>query len=181
MGHLRGQYRCQITHWPKMHERLTKRAVKILTTMCRKALCSLFPLGLPPDLLLSTVAQLPNITQAVLYCCVTVSMSGNRIDEQLFDSREESAMTPTVQGETLVYRQDGQEQVLPVDTAAWFAWLETASTFSFLSEEGRFTARREQAGRKPRHLGCGAMHSPCCWQPSSINPGRARNSCAAPS
>src|SRR6266702_2099869 len=76
-------------------------------------------------------------------------MSGNRIDdEQLRDSREESAMTPTVQGETLVYRQDGQEQVLTVDTAAWFAWLETASTFSFVSETGRFTARREQAGHK---------------------------------
>src|SRR5207244_13247850 len=75
-------------------------------------------------------------------------MSGNRIDEQLFDSREESAITPTVQGETLVYRQDGQEQVLTVDTAAWFAWLETASTFSFVSEEGLFTARREQAGHK---------------------------------
>ena len=57
-------------------------------------------------------------------------------------------MTPTVQGQTLVYRQDGQEQVLTVDTAAWFAWLETASTFSFVSEEGRFTARREQAGHK---------------------------------
>src|SRR6266704_3167012 len=76
-------------------------------------------------------------------------MSGNRIDdEQLRDSREESAMTPTVQGETLVYRQDGQEQVLTVDTAAWFAWLETASTFSFGSSEGLFTARREQAGHK---------------------------------
>src|SRR2546426_454338 len=75
-------------------------------------------------------------------------MSGNRIDEQLFDSREESAMTPTVQGETLVYRQDGQEQVLTVDTAAWFAWLEAASTFSFVSEAGSFTARREQAGHK---------------------------------
>src|SRR5437667_8535986 len=75
-------------------------------------------------------------------------MSGNRIDEQLCDSREESAMTPKVQGETLVYRQDGQEQVLSLDTAAWFAWLETASTFSFVSEEGLFTARREQAGHK---------------------------------
>jgi ATP/maltotriose-dependent transcriptional regulator MalT len=75
-------------------------------------------------------------------------MSGNRSDEQLCDSREESAMTPTVQGETLVYRQDGQEQVLTVGTAAWFAWLETASTFSFVSEEGTFTARREQAGHK---------------------------------
>jgi len=57
-------------------------------------------------------------------------------------------MTPTIQGETLVYRQDGQEQGLTVDTAAWFAWLETASTFSFVSEEGLFTARREQAGHK---------------------------------
>ena len=57
-------------------------------------------------------------------------------------------MTPIVQGQTLVYRQDGQEQVLTVDTAAWFSWLETASTFSFVSEEGRFTARREQAGHK---------------------------------
>src|SRR2546429_8403723 len=75
-------------------------------------------------------------------------MSGNRIDEQLFDSREESAMTPTVQGETLVYRQDGQEQVLTVDTAAWFDWVEAASTFSFVSETGSFTARREQAGHK---------------------------------
>src|SRR6266566_3585116 len=63
----------------------------------------------------------------------------------MFDSREESAMAPTVQGETLVYRQDGQEQVLTVGTAAWFAWLETASTFSFVSEEGLFTARRERA------------------------------------
>src|SRR5207302_4856769 len=79
---------------------------------------------------------------------MSMCMSGNRIDEQLCDSREESAMTPTVQGEILVYRQDGQEQVLTVGTAAWFAWLETASTFSFVSEEGLFTARREQAGHK---------------------------------
>src|SRR6266480_8107135 len=75
-------------------------------------------------------------------------MSGNRIDEQLFGSREESAMTPTVQGETLIYRQDGREQVVTVGTADWFAWLETASSFSFVSEEGLFTARREQAGHK---------------------------------
>ena len=116
--------------------------------MCRKALCSLFPLGLPPDLLFSTFAQLPNITQAMVYLGVTVSMSGNRIDEQLFDNREESAMTTIVQGETLIYRQDGREQVVTVGTADWFAWLETASSFSFVSEEGLFTARSEQAGHK---------------------------------
>jgi hypothetical protein len=33
-----------------------------------------------------------------------------------------------VQGATLVYRQGEQEQELAVDTAAWFAWLETASS-----------------------------------------------------
>src|SRR5271157_1870399 len=109
-----------------------------------------------------TRAQLPNITQAMVYWDGTVSMSGNRIDEQLCDSREESAMTPTVQGKTLVYGQDGQEYVLTVDTAAWFAWLETASTFSFGSSEGRFTSRHEQAGHK-----CGGWywkrsHPTCC-------------------
>ena len=57
-------------------------------------------------------------------------------------------MTSTVQGDILVYRQDEQEQELTVGTAAWFAWLETASTFSFVSEAGTFTARREQAGHK---------------------------------
>src|SRR5256885_16060639 len=67
--------------------------------------------------------------------------------ERLFDSREESAMTPTVQGETLVYLQDEQEQELTVGTPAWFAWLETASTFSFVSDEGLFTARHERSGQ----------------------------------
>ena len=57
-------------------------------------------------------------------------------------------MAPVIQGETLVYQQDGQEHVLTVGTAAWFAWLETASTFSFISALGLFTARREQSGQK---------------------------------
>ncbi|HEX6554322.1 MAG TPA: LuxR C-terminal-related transcriptional regulator [Ktedonobacteraceae bacterium] len=57
-------------------------------------------------------------------------------------------MTPTVQGETLVYLQHGQEQELTVGTPAWFAWLETASTFSFVSEEGLFTARHERSGQQ---------------------------------
>ena len=48
-------------------------------------------------------------------------MSGNRIDEQLFDSREESTMTPKVQGETLAYRQDGKEQVLTALSQTLFA------------------------------------------------------------
>src|SRR5437588_5600547 len=57
-------------------------------------------------------------------------------------------MAPVIQGEILVYQQDGQEHVLTVGTAAWFNWLETASTFSFVSAFGLFTARREQSGQK---------------------------------
>src|SRR5262249_4658405 len=35
-----------------------------------------------------------------------------------------------------------------VGTPAWYAWLNTATTFAFRSEVGTFTARREQAGHK---------------------------------
>ena len=57
-------------------------------------------------------------------------------------------MTPKIQGETLTYQQDNDEHTLTVGTTAWFAWLETASTFSFVSDLGTFTARKEQAGHK---------------------------------
>lgn len=57
-------------------------------------------------------------------------------------------MTPKIQGDTLTYWQDDEEQRLTVGTAAWYSWLETASTFSFANEVGTFTARCEQAGHK---------------------------------
>ncbi len=56
--------------------------------------------------------------------------------------------TPIVRGNTLTYQQDEQEQVLLVETPAWYAWLETASTFAFTSEAGTFTARKERAGNQ---------------------------------
>ncbi|HYB00549.1 MAG TPA: hypothetical protein VED37_10070, partial [Ktedonobacteraceae bacterium] len=56
--------------------------------------------------------------------------------------------TPIVQGNTLVYQQQGHDQVLLVGTSDWYAWLATASTFAFTSDCGTFTARREQAGNK---------------------------------
>ena len=34
-----------------------------------------------------------------------------------------------------------------VDTPAWFAWLEHATTFAFSSPSGRFTARKERQAR----------------------------------
>jgi LuxR family maltose regulon positive regulatory protein len=66
----------------------------------------------------------------------------------LCTSRKEAAMLPTVQGNILVYREDDREGVLTIDTAAWFAWLETASTFSFVSDVGSFTARKERASTR---------------------------------
>ncbi len=57
-------------------------------------------------------------------------------------------MTPIVRGETLTYRQNEQDQELTVGTPAWFAWLATASTFSFASEEGLFTARHERSSQQ---------------------------------
>ncbi len=57
-------------------------------------------------------------------------------------------MTPIVEGDTLVYHQGKQEHVLTVGTAAWFAWLENASTFSFVGAAGSFTARRERSGQQ---------------------------------
>jgi hypothetical protein len=57
-------------------------------------------------------------------------------------------MTPIVQGDTLVYQQQGHDQVLVVGTPDWYTWLATASTFAFSSDFGTFTARKEQAGNK---------------------------------
>jgi LuxR family transcriptional regulator, maltose regulon positive regulatory protein len=57
-------------------------------------------------------------------------------------------MTPIVRGDTLVYQQDEREQVLVVETPAWYAWLATATTFAFTSDSGTFTARKERAGNK---------------------------------
>jgi len=57
-------------------------------------------------------------------------------------------MTPLVRGDTLVYRQDESEQVLIVETPAWYAWLTTASTFAFSSDAGSFTARKERASNQ---------------------------------
>lgn len=54
--------------------------------------------------------------------------------------------TPTVRGNVLISFKDEREQILTVDTAEWFAWLETASSFAFVGDAGTFTARRERSG-----------------------------------
>lgn len=53
-----------------------------------------------------------------------------------------------IQGNILTYQQSGQPARLFVDSSDWYAWLDTASTFTFQSEHGTFTARKERAGSK---------------------------------
>ncbi len=48
----------------------------------------------------------------------------------------------------LVYKQQGQHMVVLVDTPSWYAWLETAMTFSFTCEQGTFTAHKARAGNR---------------------------------
>jgi LuxR family transcriptional regulator, maltose regulon positive regulatory protein len=55
---------------------------------------------------------------------------------------------PLIEGHTLTYQQCGQPAHLLVDTSAWYAWLRNASTFTFHSEQGTFTARKEHAGSR---------------------------------
>ncbi len=53
-----------------------------------------------------------------------------------------------IQGHTLTYQQSGQPAQLLVETSEWYVWLRTASTFTFHSEQGTFTARKERAGSR---------------------------------
>lgn len=55
---------------------------------------------------------------------------------------------PYIEGQTLTYQQDEQAQTLMIGTPAWYHWLQTATTFTFISDKATFTARREQAGNK---------------------------------
>jgi predicted ATPase/DNA-binding CsgD family transcriptional regulator len=51
-----------------------------------------------------------------------------------------------VTGNTLRYQEQGHEQIVPVGTPAWYAWLRTARAFTFRAPSGQFTARKEQSG-----------------------------------
>src|SRR5688572_31967869 len=54
--------------------------------------------------------------------------------------------TAQVDGATLVLPTHDASPIT-VDTPAWFAWLEHATSFAFTSPSGRFTARKEQQAR----------------------------------
>jgi predicted ATPase/DNA-binding CsgD family transcriptional regulator len=55
---------------------------------------------------------------------------------------------PIIQDGILTYQLDGQAAQLVVDSADWYGWLEAASTFTFRSESGSFTAHKERAGNR---------------------------------
>ena len=48
----------------------------------------------------------------------------------------------------LLHEQQGQKVIVLVDTPSWYAWLETATTFTFTCEEGTFTAHKARAGNR---------------------------------
>lgn len=55
---------------------------------------------------------------------------------------------PMVQEDRLVYQLDGRTQEVLLGTPEWYAWLAMASTFTFRSTSGTFTARKERAGNQ---------------------------------
>src|SRR5712675_2477793 len=55
---------------------------------------------------------------------------------------------PIIQDGMLTYQRDSQPAQVEVNSSGWYGWLETASTFTFRSVYGSFTARLERAGNK---------------------------------
>src|SRR5947209_10014792 len=55
---------------------------------------------------------------------------------------------PIIQDGILSYHWDGQPTQMAVDSPGWYTWLQTASTFTFRSEHGSFTAHKERAGNR---------------------------------
>jgi len=55
---------------------------------------------------------------------------------------------PIIQNGILTDLRDGHPTQIAVDSPGWYAWLASASTFTFRSEAGSFTAHKEQAGNR---------------------------------
>src|ERR671928_602019 len=54
--------------------------------------------------------------------------------------------TALLDGATLLLPENDASSIT-LDTPAWFAWLEHATTFAFTSPSGHFTARKERQAR----------------------------------
>ena len=55
---------------------------------------------------------------------------------------------PLIQNGILTYQLGEHPAQVVVDSSDWYAWLQTASTFTFRGEQGSFTARKERAGHR---------------------------------
>jgi LuxR family transcriptional regulator, maltose regulon positive regulatory protein len=73
------------------------------------------------------------------------------------------AALPMVTHETLTYEDQCQRLTAVVGTPRWYAWLETATAFSFEGEVGTFIARKMRAGNRR-----GSWY----WRASSFKHGR---------
>ncbi|HTK11374.1 MAG TPA: AAA family ATPase, partial [Ktedonobacteraceae bacterium] len=62
--------------------------------------------------------------------------------------KQPSLGSGTVSAETLIYQLDTQEIAVPLDSPAWYAWLEQAHSFSFRNEEGTFTAHKARPSNR---------------------------------
>src|SRR5258708_34187066 len=62
--------------------------------------------------------------------------------------KQSSLTTGVVQGMILAFQQDGSEVKAEIGSAAWFRWLEEATSFTFRDETGHFTAQKTQAGNR---------------------------------
>jgi len=57
-------------------------------------------------------------------------------------------VSPIIQDGILTDLRDGSPLQIVVDSSDWYVWLQTASTFTFRSEHGSFTAYKERAGNR---------------------------------
>jgi len=62
--------------------------------------------------------------------------------------KQSSLTTGVVQAMILAYQQDEGEATVEVGSAAWFGWLEQATSFTFRDEAGHFTAQKTSAGNQ---------------------------------
>src|SRR6266568_96693 len=61
-------------------------------------------------------------------------------------------LSPIIQDGVLTDLRDGSPVRIVVDSSDWYAWLQTASTFTFRGEHGSFTAHKERAGHRRGRL-----------------------------
>jgi predicted ATPase/DNA-binding CsgD family transcriptional regulator len=57
-------------------------------------------------------------------------------------------LSPIIQDGILTDLRDESPLQIVVDSSEWYAWLQTASTFTFRGEQGLFTAHKERAGNR---------------------------------